>query len=66
MSWLRWPSLEEVAMTVIVLLTLFFGWVAIAMAWRDRPVVVWDYEQQRWRSARLVRAERDRMHGRCR
>lgn len=32
-------------------------WVAL---WRERPPVVWDYEQQRWRSARRVVERRKR------
>jgi hypothetical protein len=66
MGWLHWPTLETVVMTFITLMTLFYGWVSCALAWRERPMVVWDYEQQRWRSARLVKAERDRAPGRCR
>lgn len=31
----------------------------IQSIWRERPAVVWDYDLQRWRSARLVMRERD-------
>jgi hypothetical protein len=55
---MSWPTLEEVVMTFITVMLLFYGWVSCALAWRQRPPVVWDYERQAWRSARLVRAER--------
>lgn len=63
MTWL--PELETAVLTFIVVLLLFYAWVAVALAWSSRPPVVWDYECQAWRSARLVRAERARGGRRC-
>lgn len=28
--------------------------------WRERPMVIWDSDQQRWRSARSIRWDRER------
>lgn len=28
------------------------------LAWRDRPMVMWDDEQLRWRSVRIIQRER--------
>jgi hypothetical protein len=66
MSWLRWPTAEETVMTTVTVMMLFYGWVSVTLIWHSRRQVVWDYERQQWRSAWLVKRERDHAPGRCR
>lgn len=47
-------------MTTIAVAVIGYLIVTLLAAWIERPAVVWDEREGRWRSARLMQRERDR------